>query len=111
MKGKAPQEGPLRWGHRMTPLPPDVLKVELSLITALASLFATDDIDLTLLNEAPYRIRFAVARDGVLLFARDDQARINFVADAIRDYLDFKPFQSTYFATMWQSIREEGLSH
>ena len=57
----------------------------------------TDEpVDLVILNDAPPALRHRVIRDGVLLFARDDGARVAFESRAIREFLDFQPVLERY---------------
>ncbi len=55
------------------------------------------EIDLRPIAGTSARFRAAVLRDGVLLFERDPQARIEFEARAMAEWLDFKP--------VWEEMR------
>ena len=51
----------------------------------------SDRLDLVFLNDAPALLRHRVIRDGILLFARSEAARVHFVLRTIRDYQDIEP--------------------
>ena len=53
-------------------------------------------VDVVILNDAPPALRHRAVRDGILLFARDDRARVAFDARAIREFLDFEPVLERY---------------
>jgi len=53
--------------------------------------WAHSDVDVLILNQAPPALRYAVLRDGILLFCRDHQAMIEFRVRTVNEYLDFKP--------------------
>src|SRR5438876_930973 len=53
-------------------------------------------VDVVILNDAPPALRHRAVRDGILLFARDDGARVAFEARAIREFLDFEPVLERY---------------
>lgn len=66
--------------------------LRLSLIGDLMGIFHENDVDVVILNEAPLPLAYRVLRDGLLLYARDEQTRILYQADTVSRYLDFKPF-------------------
>jgi len=59
-----------------------------SLITDLMSELNTDKIDLVILNEATPLLAHRVIRDGILIYCKDDRARINFQVRTIHEYID-----------------------
>ena len=67
------------------------LDMRLEIIGGLMGLLHTNDVDVLILNQAPPALRYAVLRDGVLLFCRDRQAMIQFRVQTLNEYLDFKP--------------------
>jgi predicted nucleotidyltransferase len=66
--------------------------LRLDLIGDLMGLLHTNDVDVIILNRAPLTLAYRVLRDGVNLFARDEEVRILYQATTISHYLDFKPF-------------------
>ena len=67
------------------------LERRLAAIGGIADVLSTDDVDVVILNQAPPALAYAVLRDGILLFCRDEPARIAFQVRAVNEYLDFKP--------------------
>ena len=67
------------------------LDVRLEVIGGLMGILHTNDVDVLILNQAPPALRYAVLRDGLLLFCRDRQAMIEFRVRTLNEYLDFKP--------------------
>lgn len=65
--------------------------IRLEVTGGLMDILHTNDVDVLILNQAPPALRYAVLRDGVLLFCRDHQAMIKFRVRALNEYLDFKP--------------------
>jgi predicted nucleotidyltransferase len=65
--------------------------MRLEVIGGLMGILHTNDVDVLILNQAPPALRYAVLRDGILLFCRDRQAMIEFRVRALNEYLDFKP--------------------
>jgi predicted nucleotidyltransferase len=65
--------------------------MRLEVIGGLMDVLHTDEVDVLILNQAPPALRYAVLRDGILLFCRDHQAMIEFRVRALNEYLDFKP--------------------
>lgn len=57
---------------------------------ALLSYRLGKPVDAQVLNEAPLEFRFAVTR-GIVLFSRDEEARLSFVERTWMEYWDFKP--------------------
>lgn len=62
----------------------------LELIGGLSRLLLRE-VDVLVLNQAPPALRYAVLRDGVLLFCHDRQTLIEFRLRTVNEYLDFKP--------------------
>lgn len=57
---------------------------------ALLSYRLGKPVDAQVLNDAPLEFRFAVTR-GIVLFSRDEEARLSFVERTWMEYWDFKP--------------------
>ena len=58
------------------------------------------------LARAPMPVRFRVVRDGSLVLCRNAAAMERFVADTVRQYLDFKPLRDRAFHLMRAGILE-----
>lgn len=66
-------------------------ETRLGLTGGLIELLHANEVDVLILNQAPPALRYAVLRDGIPIFCRDQQASIEFRVRTINDYLDFKP--------------------
>lgn len=53
-------------------------------------------VDVRILNCAPLSFRYNVIKDGLLLFARDDDKRADFVEFTLSSYFDFAPYRMLY---------------
>ena len=53
-------------------------------------------VHLVLLHEAPPALAYRVFRDGVVVSVRDRSALVRRRAQAILDYLDFRPFEEAF---------------
>lgn len=65
--------------------------MRLEVIGGLMEVLDTNDVDVLILNQAPPALGYAVLRDGILIFGRDEQTRIEFYLQTVNAYLDFKP--------------------
>jgi predicted nucleotidyltransferase len=81
-------------------------EMRLEIIGGLMELFHTDDVDVLILNQAPPALRYAVLRDGIVLFCRDRQAMIEFRLRALNEYLDFKPILKRHARAILDKARK-----
>jgi predicted nucleotidyltransferase len=51
-------------------------------------------VDIHVLNEAPITFRYAVFKEGRLLFSKDERARMEVVDETIRQYADLRTLRS-----------------
>jgi len=82
------------------------LDVRMELIGGLTDLLDTDEVDVLILNQAPSTLRYAVLRDGVLLFCRDRQSMIEFRVQTVNQYLDFKPILDRHKRAILEKARK-----
>ncbi len=61
-----------------------------SIMADLMQAFNTDEVDLVVLNDAPYMLRHRAMRWGELAYLKDEQARIDFQFDTMSRYPDIK---------------------
>ena len=85
---------------------PETGQARLRLLGDLMSALGRDDVDLVVLNRAPVLLRQRVLRDGRLLFATDEQARVSFTEDTYRCYLDHRHMYDVLEETMFGRLRE-----
>lgn len=55
--------------------------------------FSLRPIDITVLNTAPPFLKHRIIKTGKVLFDRNRRLRVRFVANAIIEYLDYKPIE------------------
>jgi len=80
--------------------------MRLEIIGGLMDLLHINDVDVLILNQAPPTLRYAVLRDGVLLFCHDHQAMIEFRLHAVNEYLDFKPVLKRHERAILEKARK-----
>jgi len=76
-------------------LPKNLLDYYLDLMERLSTVLG-DSIDLVVLNTAPPLLKHQVIKYGKILYSRDEEARVEFEARAIKEYLDFTPRSDEY---------------
>jgi predicted nucleotidyltransferase len=77
-------------------LPAAPLDYELQLETELPHVVHGFPVDVRILNNAPLSFKYNVIKSGVLLFARDDDERADFVESTLSAYFDFAPYRALY---------------
>ncbi|MGC8877666.1 MAG: type VII toxin-antitoxin system MntA family adenylyltransferase antitoxin [Anaerolineae bacterium] len=80
--------------------------MRLELIGGLMGLLHTNEVDVLILNQASPALRYAVLRDGILIFCRDAQARIEFRVRTINEYLDLKPMLKRHGDAILEKARK-----
>lgn len=54
------------------------------------------EVDVRILNRRSIRFLHQVLRHGEIVFVRDEERRVEFETDVMKEYLDFKPFLREY---------------
>ena len=80
----------------------------LELIGIFNTIFHTDEIDLTILNDAPFRFCFVVLKTGHLLYCKHKAELVDFHDQVIKNYLDFKYFRDSFDRTFLRGIGYNG---
>lgn len=70
--------------------------LRLKVLGELSDLLKTDALDLVVLNEAPPLLAHRILKEGRLLFCADLRVRLEFEANAVLKYLDWKPYLEKY---------------
>jgi predicted nucleotidyltransferase len=86
--------------------PAEQSRARLHLLGELMALLQREDVDLVVLNQASLLLRHRVLRDGRLLFANDDRARVRFAAETYRRYLDCRYMYDMLDEAMFARLRE-----
>lgn len=84
-------------------LPENRLDYHLDLTDRLTRLFG-DRVDLIILNEAPPVLSHQVIKTGKVIYCRDDMARVQFEARAMREYLDLAWLRERYDKALIKEI-------
>ena len=92
------------------PLPVSRLRFELEVEDELAARCGLSNADVRVINAAPLLVRGEVVTYGKLLFARDDETRIEFETRTRMEYFDFLPVARFYQAAFFENLRKRGLS-
>ena len=80
----------------------------LELIGIFNTVFHTDEIDLTILNDASFRFCFVVLKTGDLLYCKHKAELVDFHDQVIKNYLDFKYFRDRFDRTFLKGIGYNG---
>ena len=83
-------------------------KKHLGLIGIFNNIFRTDEIDLTILNDAAFRFCFVVLKTGKLLYCKNKVELIDFRDQVIKNYMDFKYFRDDFDRTFLKGIGYNG---
>jgi predicted nucleotidyltransferase len=74
----------------------DLFDERINLIVELEKKFKRD-VDVVILNSVKdVFLRYVIFREGILLFRKDEEQRINFELRAMREYFDFAPYIKMY---------------
>lgn len=77
---------------------------QLELISRLTDALHTDDIDLVILNRAPPFLRHQVIKARQRLYVRDEDERVRFEVETMRDWFDWQPRRERLDRAMLQNI-------
>lgn len=81
---------------------------ELELIGVFNETFATDEIDLVNMNDAPVRFCYNIVKEGKLLFCRSRGALVDFREKIVKLYLDFKFFRDDFDRSYLEGVGYSG---
>ena len=87
-------------------LDPDT-RAERQRLEAAAGRAARREVDVVYLEESPPLLRFQIARDGVVLVAREPRAWPRFKARAMVDWWDWAPTARRIHASYTRRLREQ----
>ncbi|MBI5050656.1 MAG: nucleotidyltransferase domain-containing protein [Nitrospirae bacterium] len=63
-------------------------------------------VDFKVINYAPIGFQFSVINEGILLFERDKNLRLNFVEEIGLRYMDYFEFSKSYFKELMECIEK-----
>lgn len=90
---------------RETPSFERAVMLEMEIAGAAAETLSSE-VDVVFLNRASIEKRFIIVKQGVVVYAQDDNIRTDFEDAVIRDYLDFSPFLEAFRKEVREAIRE-----
>jgi predicted nucleotidyltransferase len=89
--------------------PIDRLHLILRVQLALEDLCAIHNADVRVIDDAPLVFRGRVVCEGVLVYARDEEERVEFETSTRMRYFDYLPIHRELQARFFEDIRERGL--
>ena len=84
------------------------LKLTLRLQADLSDHLAVPNADVRIINDASLVFRGRVVCDGLLLYARDERARIEFETTTRTEYFDYLPIHRRLQDAFFADLRERG---
>jgi predicted nucleotidyltransferase len=88
----------------------DRLMFELEVEDELAGRCGISNADVHVINKAPVAIRGEVVTEGVLLFSRDEEMRVEFETRTRSEYFDFLPAIKFIRESYFDHLRERGFN-
>ena len=80
----------------------------IELIGVFTDTFRTDEIDLTILNDAPIRMAFQILKTGKVLAYKNKALLTDFRERLVKNYLDFKCMKESFDAVFLKGIGYHG---
>jgi hypothetical protein len=74
----------------------EYIKKESELTTTLMTKLHFDQMDLRILNTAPFLLKYNVIKEGIPIFIRDELARVDFETRVMERYFGLKPYLEEY---------------
>jgi predicted nucleotidyltransferase len=79
---------------------------ELDLLSKITNILRTDEVDVVILNRAPFSFAYRILKQNKLLFCRNDLERVKFQTKIVDGYLDFKPLLEENYRYLHRRIKE-----
>ena len=86
---------------------PFSLDDEATLISNIASILETDKLDLVVLDNASFLLKFKIIAEGKILYCKEERVRIAFEEVVMSEYLLLKPIIEEYDKRFFERIKEE----
>lgn len=87
----------------LSDVPRKMLDYYLHLVDGLSKI-VEGDVDLVILNTAPPLLKYQVIKKGLVIYSRDEAARVRFEAMALSEYLDFSLMIARYDECLIKSL-------
>lgn len=82
------------------------LDVELELMDNISRILGHPEVEVRVLNKTPVVFRYEIVRDGRLSYCCDEDARVEFEANTMLEYFDFKHVLDEYYHHLAKRIEE-----
>ncbi|MDI6689768.1 MAG: nucleotidyltransferase domain-containing protein [Actinomycetota bacterium] len=79
---------------------------ELDLLLKTSHILRTDEVNLVILNRAPFSLAYGIFSENKLLFCRNDLERVKFETKIVDGYLDFKPLLEENYRYLYRRVKE-----
>jgi hypothetical protein len=93
--------------------PYERFNAELDIAIEIEERTGIQNVDVRSINDAPLRVRGQVLTDGLLLYERDEDLRVEYEVYTRSRYLDFQPvlemMRQAYFQRLEADLRQKGL--
>lgn len=70
--------------------PTESFQLRLRLPNLLLALSRVGDIEVVILNELPLPVRGRVVREGIVIYSRDEPARVRYEGRTLKEFFDFE---------------------
>lgn len=91
--------------------PEQRLRLMLDVALAIEERCGLQQVDVRVINDAPLLLQGQVVTEGILLYSRDEAARVRFEVDTRMRYFDYLPVYERYVAEFLDNVRQKGLSY
>jgi predicted nucleotidyltransferase len=85
------------------------MDMELGIEVDLELTCGIENSDVRIVNDAPIAVRGAVVTEGILLYARDEDVRVDFETTTRKEYFDFRPIAEQQRNAFFADLMENGL--
>ena len=85
------------------------MQVEFSIAAEIERRCNIREADVRSINSAPLTVKGSVVTEGVLLYSRDEEFRVDYEVYNRKMYLDFLPVVEMMRAAFFEQLRKEGL--
>ncbi|HEX28646.1 TPA: hypothetical protein ENG04_01020 [Candidatus Poribacteria bacterium] len=82
------------------------LKIRNKIYLKLRAFLEREDIDVVILNNAPPLLRYAVIKEGMLVYEKDEERRVDFEVKTMLEYFDFSRIMEMFWQDMRERIRD-----
>lgn len=78
---------------------------KIKLLAKAAGALKTEEIDLVILNEAPFELRYNILKDGKILFCHNERERRDFQENSVLNYMDTRYLREESFFHLKRQAR------